>query len=369
MIDFFTIPTEVNAPIVKPPEWTFIQRGMINNIQEVLTFYNTYNKAVKSNHFLVRLLDTLPISKTLELERYYSNVDTIALNLSMHLKMTSSIYKGYLFKGIFYGKNNTEILIATDDYFDFEYVDKNWKTVTAVTPLLHPKSDMGLHVPDGNDYSSEEGLAVILINIPMLAVQYRAFWRDQRLNNIDDNVKSIMQFVGGYVLPNMIPKQTEICLFNRIYNRFYNKNQEKVFMFRKHTFGLANYTNQTDVAINKMIINATNSNGKFDTVLKSLCSFTKNNMYEVLQIPTMLATMQIDWALVLTRLKATNFLLDVCRENLNSRNQPILNQMLRSLRRNNVLNILENTLPDDVYFEIDSYIENIMESAIGRDHF
>ena len=78
--------------------------------------------AVESSHFLVRLLQSITVPQSQNIERYYDNVDAISLNVSMALKMTSAISKGEMFDGVFYGKGNPEILIAHNVYLPSTHV-------------------------------------------------------------------------------------------------------------------------------------------------------------------------------------------------------------------------------------------------------
>jgi hypothetical protein len=353
----------VSVGVLQPPQWPFIRNGLQANIEKVQNFYRTHNPVVKSNHLLIKLLQSLTVSKQMELERYYDNVDTISLGVSMALKMTSSIYRGIVHRGIFYGKDNPEIILAVDDYFDFNYVHQNWEKVSAVKPLLHPKSDFDYMLPRGIDTSDENGLAVIMVNIPMLAVQYRAFllsqWQDE-----DESPKSINQFIGGFVLPNMLRAQTELCLFNKIYNRALFPDIE-VFNkpYIKHTFALLNVNTQLNNVIDKYILYARQSNQHFATVLKTLPSIYNANMYESLLMPDIAPTRQVDSTLVLTRLKMVDFLFDICKEHLLSRNQVEINQILRSFRLHDVYTSFKEYLPVDVLFETQSYIDDILLDA------
>ncbi len=365
MFELFRNAPNLAVGVMKPQEWPFIQRGFQKNIEKVINFHKLYPRGVQGNHLLVRLLQSLAVPKSLELERYYATVDAKGLSTSMTMKMTSSINRGSFHKGVFYGDDNPEIIIATDDYFDFEEVDRNWENVSAVTPLLHPKSDMDIHLPNGVSYSSERGLAVILVNVPMLAVQYRAFYRAQQNKEFS---KNILQFIAGYVIPNMLKKQMDICFFNRLCNKFYGKNDGKNISFRTHSFTLSDYEAYIDIAIDKILINIDKSNKRFDVALKQIPSFYNTDMYETLMLPDIPPTLQVEWAMIVTRLRVVNFLFDACRENLKNRNQTTINQILRSFRQNNSYQMLNIMLPDEVYFEAQNTIDNMLDS-VDRDFF
>lgn len=365
MFELFRNAPDIAVGVMKPQEWPFIQRGFRKNIEKVMNFHKLYPRSVRGNHILVRLLQSLAVPKSMELERYYAAVDAKGLSMSMAMRMTSSINRGIFHKGVFYGDNNPEILVAVDDYFDFEEVDRNWENVSAVTTLLHPKSDMDIHIPNGDSYSAERGLAVILINVPMLAVQYRAFYRAQQQKEFG---KNIMQFIGGYVLPNMLPIQTDICFFNRLSNRFYEKNDGKNISFRNHSFTLSDYGSYIDIAINKILTNIDRCNKRFDVALKQIPSFYNEDIYETLMMPDIAPTMQVSWILFLSRLSAISFLFDVCEPNTRSRNQSTINQILRSFRLDNSYKVLNEMLPDELYFEAQKYIDNILDRAHVRSY-
>jgi hypothetical protein len=365
VIEIFRKIPEINTGVLKPPNWNFIKEGLKNNIETVENYYKTNIRPVRSNHFLVRLLQSITISKQLELDRFYNNVDSIALNHSMMLKMTSSIYKGNIFRGVFYGGTTPEILIATDEYFDIYETNNNWKNVSAVKPILHSKSDMNFQLPNGVEHSNESGLAVIVINIPMLAVQYRAFCIDEWTRN-PDNPRGTIHFVGAYVLPNMIKAQTELAIFNRIYNKINNiesNNDNR----SKHPFPLLNYKGYLDNAIDDVVEYLNKSSKSFRTIFHTLPSVYNEDMYQSLIVPDILNTRQVDWALVLSRLKMIEFLIKVADKDLLNKNQSQMNQVLKALRTNDVFKVFKEILPLDVYFTVEEQVDTILNS-MGKNH-
>ncbi len=361
MIEFFRHIPEQSTGVLNVGQWPFIQKGLLRNLEKIQQYHHTYNKGVKSNHFLVRLLQSVSVPKSLPIERYYANVDAIALNVSMAMRMTSSIYRGIVHRGIFYGENTPEILLATDDYFDFEQVHNNWENACPVTVLMNGKSDMGMHLPDGKSYSEEQGLSVFLVNISMLCVMYRAFLQKEQA--MEDSPKSVMQFIGGYVIPNMLASQTEVCFFNRVYKEATGVTDNDDTPNRKHPFALQYYDGYIDHAVLKTLEYIERTNLSFMTVLKTIPSLKYDSMYEALEMPDLAPTLQVDFALVLTRLKVIDFLFYACKDRLLERNQAIVNQILRAFRVNNVYDTFASFLPPDVMREANVYIGNILLGA------
>jgi hypothetical protein len=362
MIELFRSIPEMSTGTLHHPQWPYIQRGLRRNVEKVTLYNQTYNKPVISNHLLIRLLNSMGTPMSLNLERYYANVDAKAMTLSKAMQLTSSIDRGRVFKGIFYGASNPEIIIANDDFFDFQHVHDNWRDVSAVTPLLHPKSDLGLHLPNGKDYSDETGLAIIMVNIPMLCVQYRAFSLEQMAKQ-DDVSKTIAQFIGGFVLPNMLKAQTEICLFNRIYNLKFGLDNGKREINRKHPFVMPVYDQFVDYSYMHALDNVSKSPLNFMTIMKTIPALYNKNLYETLLMPDIAPTNQIDWVLVLARLKAIDFLFRISGDWLLAKNQMQVNQVLRAFKHNNVLNSINERLPVSELGQVKNYIQTILEGA------
>ena len=216
MHSFFQTQNTALQGIVQFPQWQYVRDGLRRNLGTTLAYHRRNPTAVKSSHFLVRLLQSITVPKSQNLQRYYDNVDSIALNVSMALKMTSSLYRGHVFNGVFYDQDSTEILIAHNEAFDYELANRDWPNLCPVKVLRHPRSDLGLGLLDGQPRGVESGLAVVAINITMLAIQYRAFrLQEQALAGEDESQRSVMQFVRMYVLPNMLLSHLDLALFNR----------------------------------------------------------------------------------------------------------------------------------------------------------
>jgi hypothetical protein len=361
MHTLFNFATTVQQGIIKFPEWSWVRDGLKRNLGTTIAYYRQNPQAVRSEHFLVRLLQSIAVSQSQNLDRYYANVDALALHMSMALKMTSSISVGKIWDGVFYGEGSQEVLLAHDQEFDPLWAHKNWQNLPSVTVLRHFRSDLGFNLPDGKKTGSEEGLAVIAINIPMLAVQYRAF----RLNEINearftDSQRSVMQFIHMYVLPNMLPSHVDLAIFNRIDNLA--KGAPIGESSKGHPFFLPDTYAKRSLKIQQDILrNFERETLDFVTIMRSIPAVTKEAMDLVFRTPAVAPTRQVDWALTVSRLPMLSFLFRVADQGGRLRNQREINQIVRSVLAYRTGNVMRARLPEDVYYDVQYEIDQIVK--------
>lgn len=364
MYKLFNMDNTAQSGIIKYPEWNYIRDGLKKNLGTVLRFHRHNPMAVKSNHFLVQLLQSITVPQSQNLERYYDNVDRISLNMGMVFKMTSSIYKGHIFNGIFYGPDNPEILIADNASFDIFDANKNWESLSPVNVIRHFKSDLGLNIPDGTLSGSESGLSVIVINIPMLAVQYRAF----RINEMYisdgefESQRSIMQFIYMYVLPNMLESHLDCALFNRINNL--QNGAPLGETNKRHSFYIIDFASKVQAFHEKVLKGLDSSTRNFVGILRTIPAVTKSSMEEVFMLPDMAYTRQVTYALVIARLQVILFLFKSSKYGASVKNSSEVNLVRRNIVAYRSDNMMKSTLPQDTYFDVQQEIDEIALMAV-----
>lgn len=368
MHTLFNLAPSLAAPVMYAPQWNYIRSGMKQNLDRVIRYYRQNAMAVPSQHLIVRLLSSLsviPVSHNLE--RYFDNVDAVSLNQSMALKMTSSIFKGSLFKGVFYA-DCPEIIIAHDTDFDVQRADKEWENVCPVRVLRHPWSDLKLALPDGKykpDATWGVGeVAVIAVNIPMLAVQYRAWqrreWEYSAL--MGDSPRSIMQFVHMYVLPNMLFSQTDYAIFNRLYNGVRDMPAPETNS-RAHSFYITDFGDRVDTSQDAVLANLAKVGRSFTGILRNIPAATKTDMDEVMTLPEVAPTRQVEWALAMARLPAVRLMLMLSKWSPKFRNQQELNKLRQSIRSFQSNNVMKSMLPADMAREVDGLIQSMLDDT------
>lgn len=343
---------------LRPVYWPYAEAGLIRNLEQVQTYYKSKPFAVKSQHILVKLLNNIGVSYNLSLDRFHSIISAHSLNLSMVFKMTSSLYTGNIFRGIFYGEGTSEILMAIDDTFDPYEVKKNWMNTKAVKVLSHPNSDLGFLLPNGKKQGFESGLAVISINISMLAVQFKCFLENEMqksLSNGGDRLTAA-HFVHMYVLPNMLDSQLDMCLFNRAYNLLVGAPMGEPKM--KHPFYLTDYSKQIDISYKEILNYFKSTNRTYSVILKSFLTIAEDNFESLLRLPDNAPTRQVVWAEFVSRLKAIEFLLKINTQN-GEMNKSTNNTISRFIKFYESDKIIPSVLPKDVYYDIQSQIRDI----------
>lgn len=341
--------------------WNYVKTGLTHNLGRVVQFYRRNPMAVQSDHFLVRILQAITIPVSMPLERYFSIIDASSLDLSMSLKMTSSIYKGTIFPGVFYGPNSSEVLVAHDEYFDYVEANKNWQNLCPVKVLSHPYTDLSLNIPNGYRNDNERGVAVIAIDITLLAIQYRAWRRNEFeiAGGLGESPRSIMQFIHMYVLPNMLFSHLDYTLLNRMYNLV--AGTPNAPSKSRHSFYITDFSDKLNDVQETLIEGLAASKRNMMGILRNIPAVTKPTMEEVLDFPKMLYTRQVSWALIISRLTALRLLIDVSDEEFITKNQNETNYLLREMIRYRSDGTLRDMLPMNLYYDTQYDLDYIAE--------
>lgn len=334
------------------PGWEVLRRGLQLNLQNVTNYYHRFPRRVNGSHFLIKLISSLNVSDTLSIDRFYASMSSKALNVSQNLRMTSSINTGMIFDGIFYGDGVKEVLIAHDESFDFIKAVENWRDLRPIRVLSHPKSDLALNIPDGGVYNSEEGIAVISINVPMLALQYREYqkYEDSVALMKGESPRGITHYIYSYALANMMYSHLDIAIFNRLFNLLIDApiGESK----KKHPFYIQDYSNKiTDIQLLQLRSLERNPR-KLDAMMKMVPLVTDIDLSDMSDLPDMVPTRQVVWALVLSRLQILSFLYKANPDNPRLRNGSEINKIRRMFELFDIEYTLEKLFPIDLYLDI-----------------
>lgn len=343
MFDLFDRTAEVSSAQYTPPNWQYIRSQLQLNIKKLHGFYGTFPTAVKADHILARLITAVAIPKTLELTRFYDNVQRVSMDVAMALFFTSSISFGRLHHRNFY--NCHEVIIADFTPFDERSVHENWKNVSAVTVEYHPYTDLNMLLPEPDSYAPSNKIAFIKINIAALMVQYRAFRLSEEMITAVtlENERSLYQFIRMHVLPNMIYSHVDHAVLNRMTHLL--QDQGMIPSTKKHSFHLIEESNKVDAALEQEVMYYSRAQRDFKTILHAVPLITRRRAIDLLHNPDIAKTQQVGWALQLMRLPSVKLLALLCPENVLRANKATANALILDLTKLLNSHMLRRMLP------------------------
>jgi hypothetical protein len=364
MHTLFNLEPRAQQGIQHPTLWPYVKRGLQANLGQVVRYYRANPQAVKSEHLLVKLIQNLGVSTSVDFERYYAIADDVSLDLASVLKLTSALAKGQVFNGVFYGPGSQEIIIAHNDSFDLDKARKDWQNVTPVRVLRHAKSDLNLNLPDGIRNTTETGIAVIAINIPLLMVQYYCFRQSYWISDDQPqahNDKTDQMFVHMYVLPNMLFSHLDQALFNRLVNLSQGKNEP--IGVRRQPFALIDYIPKVNAVYKEVLTNLAHQEKNLVGILQSVPAATRENMEQAMRVPDVAPTRQVMWGLAIARLPMLDFILSQAHVTPATKNQAEVNNLNRMFERWRYSRIFEGHMPADMQADVIQDIEAILRKA------
>jgi len=309
--------------------------------------------SVDSSHFLVKLLQTINIPYTGNIEVYRSQVEQRMGQYSGVMGMTSNLHRGRVHHpGVFYGSQSWEVLIATDE--DFSLTNWDWANASPIRVLSHYRSDLGIESLDGDSKTTESGMAVITVNIPMLACQYQ-LWRASGLSGQEGMERRMSQFLLMYPLTNAVYSHLDVCFFNRICRRQMGVPTGETY--RKLPFYTTDLRQRFEQEADKILTNLRVTKQTFVNTLMDIPAFVSDSALQVNRLPKVPFTSQLIWALIAARLNSIAFLLNLGNEMDNDTNTHSINRIRRCLVEVDSNKTLSNGLPSDVSNYLRGYID------------
>ena len=162
-----------------------------------------------------------------------------------------------------------------------------------------------------NNKTPGKGYGVLLINIPMLMVQYR-HWVFSNFGAVEPEAINMYKFIGSYALVNCMESYLEIAYFNRLSRMAYKLPNTKYPL--PHPFYIPDLTPVTDNMAKNTLSQRTMRTGMVTELAQMTPMLLKDSLYEVLQLPKGPVTLQNEWALALARVPFIKYLIDSLKQ-------------------------------------------------------
>lgn len=346
-----------------PPQFQYIHTGMLREIQKVVAYYRNHVTQVDNRHLVVRILLSLAVSMRRDPQNYADVVSDFTAQLCGMLHITGSLNYGRVFSpGVFYGPNCTEIIVSDDTEFDAVQAARDWQQLKPIRVVRHPFTDLNYARCDGRYQSKETGVAVIAINIPMLAIQYREWFIQEYKRDPKGIHHRTHQFVSMFPLTNMLESHLDLCLFNRM-SALYRGDDVAPYQ-KAHPFYVIDYTPKVDDVLQKELTILQRRPLTFGQIVESVPAISVPTLLDVMRLPSVIPTRQVKWALLIARLPLIRFLVQLNYDADNPKNQAYLNRLKIQLHAARTDRVLEAVLPNNIVMDIDDMIHRDIEAFI-----
>lgn len=361
MLKLFNMERISNPGTQSVAGWNYVKNGLQTNLEKVISYYQLNATAVDASHILNRIITTLAFGNHYEPRLYEGLLDRSVTQYAGVLGLTSSVSKGLIHTGEFYGRNSKEIIIAhTGQDYNLSEVCKKWQDISAVEVIHHPYTDLCLNIPDGRVDSIESGLSIIAIDFKLLGLQYKMFKENEEriASQTGKPKRTLQQFIRCYVLTNMLKSHLDYVIFNRLYCEHKGIPVNKAR--GNHPFGLIELNYQLSEVQKLQLKMISNTAYRFSDILKTIGAVTKNDLLEVSELPRMALTRQVLWGLIPSRLKMLSFVTTVSGPMGRALNSPEIYRIQLTLREMNTSRVMRSALPLDLYFDVEQELGKIM---------
>ena len=371
MIELFTRKKhKLNYPISQPYTLEYVRNMFYHEMSRIAKYYYENVIYIKSDHILVRTMESMLPDINDDLETFYFNALGDARRVSSAMGFSTISNNGSFFKNLFF-KNSKDIILSSDymlssdelskydkeyDYYAFDYVPCR---------VIYTRDvSLDLALPNGEtNMKTMYSINVYELNLVCLCLEYRCWAKTMMDLGEDYNIK---RYIGKIVLPKMIFNKLNLAVFNRyIYGIDSNIKPE-----RAHPFAVMDLSQKLTNIINS--IKKTNDDAK-----KPLVSFIDNipcifndKTSDALFINNNIYTRSNSWVLWLARLPYIVGILKNIGVNGIITNRSIVNGIpmyIREMYNNSI--ILLNMLPSvhkEEYLEYLEYIKYIHSKIFKR---
>lgn len=346
MFTFLEDPTRITRGFHQFPKFDSYRRDFLQNINRTVSYFKRNDFAVRSDHVLVRLLQTLPSKYMGDVNLYYQEIHDVAYETCGHLRITNPYYVGDATeKAWLFGGDFTEFPIALHDTKGINVREAclKWQDLAPLRFVRHPRTDLGLLSPMGNVKSDEPGIVVYQIDVPMMALQHY-MWRLEQESKPKGERETTAQFVSKYVLSNSIRSMVDVAFFNRLAAKFIEDDVENSQW--RYPLALPNNLRMLDLYLEDVCTQLRGNSYRFSELLFGLKTLSGAELYSLCEFPKTVFTRQCNWLTYMAQAPYVNFLLNTDRESTKTQNLSDLNEIRRDIRYAFNDNLFKSKLPN-----------------------
>ena len=301
----------------------YYRERMLGELNSIINYYHDRNAKVKNNHMLVRLLTTVSPNYNNDIFDYIGTLDSNAIYVSKNFNIVSNINAGEVMDSIIFGDNSKEVFVYSENELDLMELDNTWKDLEPLKLIVSEIDDTSFILPS-NDYDFlYETLNVFLLDVRMLAIQYK-YWALERIKNDFDTDPAT--FIYRYVLPNSMRSILDIAIMNKLVNTV--KDDEYITSRFKHPFNTLDLDKILKRILNNTIKYIDKENKQFSNILGNIYLVNESDAYSfILKNMPKYETKQALWVTSLILIKYIDILFTLSNKKTLANNKHTLNEL------------------------------------------
>lgn len=282
------------------------------NLGKSQDYFRSRNLTAQNNNVIVRLLKQFKTPDLTQLSannvrKYFDDIRNQDYRIGNMVGMVSSTSYGTISKSNFYSDNVMEILIATSSTYDSV---KNilWQDMEPIKVHRHPYDTTNYGILDKRQLlDGNGGVAVISIDIPVLALQFALFQQWVKEINLKP-IPTFAQYAISYPIQNLVKSHNDIAAINRTINIYRGiKKHDKQL---NQAFWTMDDLPLLDQLIARMVPELKRTPRYWESVLMHIPTFFRSG-YDAIRLPVDIDLRQNRWAWIIARTWIIDFLLEV----------------------------------------------------------
>ncbi|ANJ65035.1 hypothetical protein SPECIALG_224 [Erwinia phage vB_EamM_Special G] len=282
------------------------------NMERALNHWRSNENSILNNHLVVKLIKELPLPggslTQLSLDnvrKYYDDLRAVDYRYGNKFNLTSATRFGAIVRSQFYDDSVDEIIITNSEPFKPEML-YNWQDAEPIKVHRHPYNVTYYGLLCKKHDLGGSGVAVLSINIPLLALQYLMWLREQTKDGATAPAPYL--FVTKYPIPNLLKSHNDIAIFNRFIGRYENDLRETRNV--RQSFWLNDELAITDQVIVRTVVELQRSQRFFEAVLLHIPTVWRNG-HDAIRLPIDMEMRQNRWAWIIARTWVIDFLVEL----------------------------------------------------------
>lgn len=299
-------------------------------IARVCSFYRARPVSSKEDHVIAKLINVLNVSvKRGDMETIQACIDRTPQVAKILGFVHPYNNRPLEMRGEFYNDHTREIIILDESTpINLEVVKRQWPVINPIKILTHPFNDINFHLCNGKYPVSKDGFAVLVVNVPLLILQYRYWVNDQLSKGLSEIRPS--RYVGQCLVPNMMSAHMDIAYINRAMDTYRGKLVP--VMKRCHPVSIVDITNHVDESIDSQVKILNIEVLDIHNFYSSFPALVRENWLASIQVPDIAPNQNVRWAMVLSVLRYIDFMVDYYYEKDPNKLRVINNRIFRSIQ-------------------------------------